>query len=202
MIITINGEPLKAEQILGANLEEILLGIQEQETNGRILGKVAVNGQEYNEDVPHAAVEVARSAIDTLELTTQSVEEIAIHFIKHSDSIVKSLLGALPKIVEMFRLADETEANEHFLNFLESLHLLMGMLDGAQQVLNLNLTENHGSEGSIQNIIEQFSNVMNDLIRIQEENDWIYLADILEYELADVLKAFNSVLPKLTAVKH
>lgn len=202
MKVIINGQNVEAEKIPGGNLEEILGEIQEHQVDGNVVGQVLVNGKDYNEDVPHAAVELERSDIDTLELTTRTAEEIAAHFIENGGLIVESMLNSLPRIVEMFRLGDETEANEHYLNFLESLHLLMGTLENAGGILGLNFNSSSDGSASIEESMEKLSDVMSDLLRIQEENDWIYLADILEYDLTSELKVFQSALPLISATKH
>lgn len=202
MKVIINGQNVEAEKIPGGNLEEILGEIQEHQVDGNVVGQVLVNGKDYSEDVPHAAVELERSDIDTLELTTRTAEEIAAHFIENGGLIVESMLNSLPRIVEMFRLGDETEANEHYLNFLESLHLLMGTLENVGGILGLNFNSSSDGSASIEESMEKLSDVMSDLLRIQEENDWIYLADILEYDLASELKVFQAALPLISATKH
>ena len=202
MKVIINGQDVEAERIPGGNLEEILGEIQEHQVDGNVVGQVMVNGEDYNEDVPHAAVELERSDIDTLELTTRTAEEIAVHFIENGGLIIESMLSALPRIVEMFRLGDETEANEHYLNFLESLHLLMGTLENVGGILDLNFHASSDGSDSIEESMEKISDVMSDLLRIQKENDWIYLADILEYDLTSELKVFQAALPRISVTRH
>ncbi|MBW1709079.1 MAG: hypothetical protein JRF41_03965 [Deltaproteobacteria bacterium] len=202
MKIIINGQPLESDKIHGENLEEILSDIQKKHITGSIVGEVLVNGKSYQEDVPHAALEFSHEDIQTLELTTRSVEEIAWHFIENGEHIVNALTNALPKIVEMFRLGDETEANEHYLHFLEALQLLLNMLNYTRQTLDIDFNHEYDGQNSIEAKMERLSEVMSELIRIQEENDWIYLADILEYDLTKELIDFKTILPRLKTKLH
>jgi len=202
MKIFINGQAIEPEKVHGENLEEILRDIQDNHVSGSIVGDILVNGKSYQEDVPHAALEISHEEIQTLELTTRSVEEIAWHFIENGQNIVDSLINALPKIVELFRLGDETEANEHYLHFLESMQLLMNMIGYSKQALEINFHHEYGNQGSIEQKMERFSEVMSELLRIQEQNDWIYLADILEYELSRELNDLKTTLHQIKTKLH
>jgi len=202
MRILINGEPLDPGRVRGDNLEEILGEIQELRSSETIVNDVLLNGRAYQEDVPHAALEISRREIETLELTTCSDEEIALHFLEHSVSIIDAMLAGLPRIIEMFRLGDESEANEHYLRLLESLQLLFDMVGRVGRILNLDFDRPIQPGVSLTQTVEKIAAIMTDLLRIQEESDWIYLADILEYELNDVLREFRDLLPLLRNALH
>jgi hypothetical protein len=200
MIITINGRELAPGDVSGANLEEILSDIQERhlETNDMV-SEVKLNGVTYTEDLPHASVEVERENIKTLELAVVSPEQVACHFLDHGDQLVSALIASLPHITEMFRLADEAEANEHFLRFLESLHLLISMLDRVGQVMGITFNAILNDQTSVNGQLKNLAATLTQLLDIQEQTDWIYLADLLEYELSPQLEALKTAIPQLRA---
>jgi hypothetical protein len=201
--VTIDGQNFQASEILGSNLEEILLNILEHpSTAGRIIKGVLINGEPYAEEVPHAALEVERGSIKSLELDTLTLEDMGLAFLKQGPDYLATLLEALPRITEAFRLGDEVEANEHFLNFLESLQLLMSMLEQSRQVLNLWQGRDEESGSDLSRFLEALVEVLNTLISLQEQKDWIFLADVLEYELTDSLKSLAELLPKLSQEGH
>ena len=194
--VVIDGQDFAAGEIPGANLEEILLNILEHpSTSGRVISGVLLNGEPYSEEVPHAALEVERSTIKSLELDTLTIEDMGLAFLKQGPAYANALLEVLPGITESFRLGDEQEANEYFLNFLESLQLLMSMLEQSRQVLNL--WQGRDEENS-----SRLSSFLDSLISLQEQKDWIFLADVLEYELSDALKELGELLPLLSQGGH
>lgn len=198
MNIWIDGNPVVSAAIRGQNLEDILGELQEDHVpQDRMVGEVVLNGRTYSEDLPHAALEVGRDEIDTLELFTRSSAEVAVHFMTHGQKIVDSMRASLPKITEMFRLGDEAEANEHYLRFLESLHLLMGMLEQVGGVMGIDFATPVDDQGSLNEHLQLMAQIVSQLLQIQEQNDWIYLADVLEYELTPLLEAIGGILPKL-----
>ncbi|MDR2405429.1 MAG: hypothetical protein LBE27_03560 [Deltaproteobacteria bacterium] len=201
--VTIDGQNFVASEIAGANLEEILLNILEHpSTSGRIITGVLLNGEPYSEEVPHAALEVERESIKSLELDTLTLEDVGMAFLKQGPEYLETLMEALPRIIEAFRLGDEQEANEYFLNFLESLQLLMSMLEQTRQVLNLWQGQDEESSSDLSQFLDSLVEVLNTLISLQEQKDWIFLADVLEYELTDALKKLAELLPLLSHGGH
>ena len=202
MIIILDGQNLDAAAIAGGNLEEILGDIQHRYLGqDRVVSEVTVNGKPYSEDLPHAAVEIQREAVENLELKTISSLEIARHFIEHGAAQLELINRSLPRITEMFRLGDETEANEHFLRFLEALHLLISMMEYSGQALGVAFGSQTEDLGTMQKRFENLAGILTQLLKIQEQSDWVYLSDVLEYELAPELEAIAEMLPLLKGTK-
>jgi hypothetical protein len=201
--LTIDGNSLSALEVDGANLEEIISNLMEHPAVGnRVITKVLVNGDDYNEEVPHAALEVLRSQINSLTLITHSAEELCLHFLENGNYFVETLRRALPKVVEEFRLGDENEANEHFLSFLESLHLTLNMVEQAKLAMGLVEDISVGDKGSLNDYLARLIQTLNTLSDLQEQSDWVYLADVLEFELDQSLAELIELLPLLKKAGH
>jgi hypothetical protein len=201
--LTVDGQDMSATDISGTNLEEILVSLMDHPSiNGRIITGVYLNGEPYVEEVPHAALEVERQTISSLSLKTLTMEDLGLNFLQAGPEYLETLLNALPKIIENFRIGDEQEANEHFLNFLEALHLLMSMLEQTRHILGLWQGQNNDSSSALNNYLESMVDVLNTLINLQEQKDWIFLADVLEYELTESLTNLKELLPRLCQKGH
>lgn len=170
--------------------------------NNRVVTGVLLNGAPYSEEVPHAALEVGRGAIESLELFTKTAEDLSLHFMENGHYFVELLRQALPKIVDDFRLGDEMEANEHFLAFLESLHLIVRMLEETKISMGLSDDIQLGDKGSLKSFMESLGETLTNLIEAQERNDWVYLADILEYDLDNHLADLMEILPLMKKAGH
>jgi uncharacterized UPF0160 family protein len=131
-----------------------------------------------------------------------TLEDLGLNFLKEGPKYVTAILESLPKIVEAFRLGDEHEANEHFLNFLEALQLLMSMLEQTRHVLNLWQGGDEEKNSGLNEYLDSLLEILNTLISLQEQKDWIFLADVLEYELSDSLKKLSELLPLLSQGGH
>ena len=201
--MTVDGNSLAARDVGGTNLEEIITNLMEHPAVvNRVITQVLVNGDNYSEEVPHAALEVMRSQIDRLDLVTHTAEDLCLHFLEHGHYFVETLRLALPKVVEEFRLGDETEANEHFLSFLESLHLTLNMVEQAKISMGLGEDIAVGGLGSLNDYLGRLERTLTSLTALQEQSDWVYLADVLEYELDQSLAELIELLPLLKKAGH
>jgi hypothetical protein len=201
--LTVDGQNISATEINGTNLEEILLNLMEHpSTSGRVINRILLNGEPYSEDVPHAALEVPRGTIGSLTLDTLTMEDIGLNFLMTGPAYIETLLEALVKIVEAFRLGDEQEANEYFLNFLEALHLLMTLLEQTRYVLGIWQGSDDENSSTLNNYLNSLAELLTNVLQLQEQKDWIYLADVLEYEFQDSLRKLAAILPTLCQSGH
>lgn len=201
--ITLDGATIPALEVAGENLEEMLLSLMEHpRAVNRLVVEVRLNGLPYSEDAPHAALEVERETIQSLELSTSSAEDLCLHFLREGPKLVKTLNEAIGKITENFRLDDEAEANEHFLRFLESLHLLLIMLDHTSRIMDLGEEVGLLEGESLSSFLKRLAGIMDRIIQLQEDGDWIYLADLLEYEVSPELERLGGLLPLMNKTGH
>ncbi|MDR0549390.1 MAG: hypothetical protein LBI10_08315 [Deltaproteobacteria bacterium] len=201
--VIVDGQEMTVADVIGTNLEEILVNLMGHPiVNGRIIAGVYLNGEPYVEEVPHAALEVERQAISSLSLKTMTMEDLGLNFLEAGPGYLNTIIEALPLIVETFRIGDEQEANEHFLNFLEALHLLMSMLEQTRHILGLWQGQNTDSASALNQYLESMVEILNTLINLQEQKDWIFLADVLEYEMTDSLNELKDLLPRLLKKGH
>jgi len=165
------------------NLEEILQEIIEHQINEeKTIWTVRLNGENYRENEPHDARQIKAGEIETLEIETKDRKEICRSFLENSGVMFDNLSQCLEKISRLFRMAEEKEANRHFINFLESYQDLVEMLRQCEKILELDFQKNLVSLGKLS----------DEIIAAQEKEDWIMLADLLEYELAPALREWPS----------
>ena len=183
------------------NLEEILVKVMSDLIRpGQVITTVKLNGEVYSEENPHDAVRISLSEIETLEIDTMATDEIAWRFLDSGVEQVDMIIQGAQKISELFRIADEGEANEEYANFLESLRLFLQMVAEVKAILNLDLASAFKGR-TVEDRVQKLSEMMDQILHVQEEEDWIMLADLLEYELIPLLEEWKSILPLLKKKK-
>ena len=176
------------------NLEEVLQKIiAEHMQPGKVITAVKLNGTGYSEKNPHDAAQVLLKDIKTLEIDTMSAEDMARHFFANGGKYLDLLIKGAEKISELFRIADETEANEHYVEYLENLRLFLQMIAQCTDVLHLDLSAIPFREHTVKEEVQKLSGVMDQMLKVQENEDWVMLADLLEYELIPLLKEWNGI---------
>ena len=198
MEISLDRKRLELEGAQSTNLEEILMKvISEHVQPGKIITGVKLNGTGYSEKNPHDAASVALKDIKILEIDTMSAEEMAKHFFTNGEKYLDLLIKGAEKISELFRVADETEANEHYAEYLENLRLFLQMIAQCTEVLHVDLSAIPFQKATVKEEVQKLSGVMDQMLKVQEDEDWVMLADLLEYELIPLLKGWNEILALL-----
>jgi hypothetical protein len=202
MQILLDQQSIEMEQPDVSNLEQILLKIMSDYLkSGNIITRVRLNGMVYSEEKPHDAATIELSDIKTLEIDTMAADEIAWQFLENGGEQLDPIIESAQKVSELFRIADESEANDQYAELLESLRLFLRMVAEVKDVLDINLAAIRFQNGTVEDRIHRLLEIMDQMLHVQEEDDWIMLADLLEYELVPLLKEWKSILPLLKEKK-
>jgi hypothetical protein len=194
MEISVDRKSVEIEGAHISNLEEILVKVMSEHVQpGKVITGVKLNGAGYSEKKPHDAATVSLKDIQTLEIDTMSAEEMARHFFNNGAKYLELLIKGAEKISELFRIADETEANEHYAEYLENLQLFLQMVAESKEALHLNLSAIPFQNATVEDEVQKLSNVTDQMLKVQENEDWVMLADLLEYELTPLLRGWESI---------
>jgi hypothetical protein len=200
MKILIDDRPVEESEVTGDSLEAMLQNIIELHLpEGHLAQKVLVNGEHYVEEVPHDAAQVPRAGIETLKVITLSREDIASEFMDHGPEILGTILEAAPRVAELFRVADEAEANEHYLAFLESLQNFLKMVSLATDALGIGPETPFVDGRTLAQESEELNRIVQEMLGVQEDQDWVLLADLVEYDLYEALVRWQDGLPNLAS---
>lgn len=195
MEVMVDGKPY-AEELAGANLQEVLNDLMSRALGDEhTLAEVRVNGRPYQEAELGPAESVPREAIQRLEVETIPARELALHFLSHADDYLGPIMAAVSKVAELFRVSDEVEASEAYLGTLESLQLFLQVLGSSRQVLGLDFAVVSHEGVSAAERLERLSALVGELLAAQEQEDWVLLADILQYDLNQELAAWQRLIP-------
>jgi len=194
MNITINGSAVNKSLDHISNLEEILINLSDTAIPpDHLVGSVLVNGNEFSEVFPGQAKEISIMNINDLEINTVSLDKFAQAAMKDSVSFIEDIIAAVTKTSELFRMFDESEANQKMVQIIDPLRSLVTFINSTRQDLKWDF-ENECING--RPIIEEWDklhSVIDELKSTQEEGDWILYADLLEYELIPVLTSWIAV---------
>lgn len=202
MQILLDQQSIEMEQPDVSNLEQILLKIMSDYLkSGNIITRVRLNGMVYSEEKPHDAATIELSDIKTLEIDTMAADEIAWQFLENGGEQLDPIIESAQKVSELFRIADESEANDQYAELLETLRLFLRMVAEVKEVLDIDLAAIQFQNGTVEDRIHRLLEIMDQMLHVQEEDDWIMLADLLEYELSPLLEEWKSILPLLKEKK-
>lgn len=200
MQVTINDQTLPVDFSHLRTLEEALVELNDKFIpTGQQLFQVEVNGQFFTERYPRESRYVTLGEISTLNLKTVSDADLARSILTDAALKVQTLVQAMEKSAALFRLAAEDEANHYFAQVLEALRWLIQTSEGACQVLKVDLSQVTSPElGEISAFLKRFQDLLDEMLQVFEEEDYILLADLMEYELLPMVQQWQQLLSLLS----
>jgi hypothetical protein len=188
-----------AAALNGATLQDILCDLINNHLGGiRTLKEVKVNGRPYESAAMGLPTGIFRAQIGRLEVETLDAREVSIHFLRQAGAYLRTISLSSEKVAELFRIGDERETNEHYLRTLDSLQLFMQVLSTAQETLGLDFNQNLDDGTWPEMHLERLSVLVQEMLEAQEEEDWILLADLLQYDLVSVLTHWQEIIPQIS----
>ena len=194
MKILVDNREVKSKRSYG-NLQEIVYDISEEQLRkNRVVWSVKVNGTDYDEQSPHDAVNIKTTDIKTLELGTMDTAEICESFMQNGKALVDCLCRGTEKVSELFRLDDAEKANRHYSSLLDSCQGFFAMLHHSQGIGELDRTTSVGKGLSLAEKFGSIDRLFDSMYVAQQNEDWINLADLLEYELSPLLAECKEIM--------
>jgi hypothetical protein len=197
MEVLVDGKPFAGE-LAGASLQELLEDLCARAMDqSESLREVRVNGAQFDAQSLGPADQLPASRVERLEVDTIPVREMAVHFLSNAEAYLHAIDQGVGRVAELFRVSDEQEASEQYLMVLESLQLFVQMLSGCRDVLELDFEAADHNGVTISQHLDRLAALVRDLLSAQEQEDWVLLADVLQYDLAAELKTWRGLIPGL-----
>ncbi len=191
-MIIIDGHQSSLELKDFSNLEEILLNVVEGDLmKGRVVTDVFVNKEQFSEIYPHQAEDINIEFIESVEVRSVSSGQMTIDIIGEMTKVVQIMSSGSKHIALMFRQADDAEALELFQDLLDVVRDFIGMIGVLASHLDLQ------GDKVFEESYEKFSALLFEMTEVLEDEDWVLLADLLEYEFLPVVTTWETIIASL-----
>lgn len=175
-----------------ANLEEILVEANTECTREqRIVTDVLLNSEPFSEIYPHQAEDIERDEIRSVEISTMPLGEMALNVTDELFKVTLIMEDGSARCAGLFRQGDDQQGLELFQDLLDVTRDFMSMVG----VLRHDFIS--VSEPEFDTLVEKVSALLGEMTEVLESEDWILLADLLEFEFTPVCGSWNKVLEKL-----
>ena len=199
MQVTINEECIPEDFSHMRNLEEALVELNDRFVPpGQQLFQVRVNGEFFSERYPRESKYMELGEISTLDLRTITDREMAKVILGEAVQQAGILCQAIEKSARLFRVSAEDEANHYFAQVLEALRWLLMTWESACQVLKVDVKQTLPSpDGHPSSFLQGLQDLLGEMLEISEDEDYILLADLMEYELLPTVREWQHILETL-----
>lgn len=183
-----------AEAFDGADCENLAEVIERsgggREAEAHLVTHIRIDGLDLPEDSFDRLDEISIEGVSKIEVESRPSVEIAVSSLRHSIEYVEPVRKALDRVVDLFRRGRSDEANELLARLSDSLGVLLAAVSGAANVL-----PDHADP--LLAPVSELVHWLDQMIEGQGQGDWVYVADLLEYEVDPRLEEWSRAIVRV-----
>lgn len=195
MKVSINRVAQEESDFEGETVSAILDSMVQQ-TPGSYIRRIWLDDQEFPSD-DREALQKKPSDIDSLEVELANLKDLVATNLANALDYLKKLIPGCEQAADLFRAGNEQEANKYYLQILDGI-------DWFSQVVSVIMSPDEGEtelpdtdDESLEVRQKKLTDLMSQMLEANQNQDWVLLADILEYEMVPFYKDWEKILSKL-----
>ncbi|MDL2285284.1 hypothetical protein LJB93_00910 [Desulfovibrio sp. OttesenSCG-928-F07] len=190
-MIVIDGRKSQMQVSNFANLEEILVQVMEEELENRVVTDIIVNNEAFSELYPHQAEDIEANEIQSVEVRTVSVQEMAGEITTELYKVVTLMSNGATRAAGFLRKAEIGSALEVVADLIDVTRHFLGTVALLRNEFSIN------RDTELAPLTEKMSSLLDEMSEMIGQEDWFLLADLAEYEFLPACEDWNSVLGHL-----
>lgn len=135
-----------------------------------------------------------------VEVESDTPAGLILRGLEEASASVPEIAQAAVALAARYRLADVSDADGHLAAFAQALGHLMALVAAASQVLEVNLRDVTAGGASVAETMTRLDAAVTALLEAHAGQDWITLADSLEYDVAPLVGRLREVVEHLASV--
>lgn len=191
-MILIDGQKQEMDVSNFENLDQIFIKVMEDRgLEARIVTDVFVNDKPFSEIYPHQAEDIDMADVQSVDIRTLGVAEVAVEITRELYKVVTLMGEGATRVAELFRQADDAGALDTYQDLLDVTRDFIGMVSILRGEFALKDHKEFLEAG------DQLSGLFTEMTEVLENEDWILLADLLEYEFLPAVNRWKKVVALL-----
>ncbi|MZH42152.1 MAG: hypothetical protein F3740_10175 [Nitrospinae bacterium] len=187
MKISINGTETEDPSFKGETLEEVLNAILKSRQDSYVR-RIWLDGQEVSSSTPDT-LKTSSATVDLLELELAQLKDLLANNLSNAKEYLEKLIPGFQKAADLFRMGNEQEANKFYLQIIDGIDWF------SQVVLTIINAQQHVLEGqSLEERQKKLNELMGQMLEANKNQDWVLMADLLEYEMVPFYEEWQKVL--------
>ncbi|MBI1748826.1 MAG: hypothetical protein HYR55_19905 [Acidobacteria bacterium] len=176
---------------------------RELQRDGRIVQKLMINGQNYftlrREFLNYVMTDPGEfRQVQKVEICSAAADTLAHDTIAGAIAYSEALLLGLQSIAQKLRAGQIQEGFHFYKAALDGILSLTELMSSLQSVLHVDYTQEVVNGVSLQHSLDDLTPKIQSLVEAQERNDLIALADLLEYDIYDIIGRWKLALHAFT----
>ncbi len=191
-MIVIDGKQYDIGAVNFQNLEQVFSKVVEDgHLQDRIVTDVMINDEPFTEIYPHQSEDIEMSDVTSVEIVTMSAGDMAVEVTLELYKVVNIMSEGGKRVASLFRQADDAEALDTYQDLLEVVRNFLRTIGVLRDEYSL------GDNVEYTKSAEELSELFTEMSSVLENEDWILLADLLEYEFLPAVEKWKKVIKNL-----
>jgi len=188
-MIVIDGKPYDIGIANFQNLEQVFTKVVEDgHLEDRIVTDVMVNNEHFTEIYPHQSEDINLSEVQSVEIVTMSTGEMAVEVTLELYKVVNLMSEGGKRVAQLFRQADDAEALDTYQDLLEVIRNFLRTIGVLRDEYSLKDNIEYTKAA------EELNELFTEMSSVLENEDWILLADLLDYEFLPAVEKWKKVI--------
>ena len=192
MKISINGAEMQDPSFQGETMEEVMNAIVKSRQNSYIR-RVWLDGQEVSSD-SQDILKTSPTSVGLLELELAELQDLLANNLTNAKDYLVRLIPGFQKAADLFRMGNEQEANQYYLQVLDGIEWFSQVV-----IIIVSTQENKSEEKSLEERQKKLTDLMSQMLEANQNQDWVLMADLMEYEMIPFYKDWEAVLSRIEA---
>ena len=191
MKLTINGVEQAESELKGETLEAIL-DMMVKNAPGSYIRRIWLDQQEFPAD-DRETLQKKPTDINSLEVELANLKDLVATNLSNALDYLEKLIPGFDQAADLFRMGNEQEANKFYIQILDGM-------DWFSEVINIVMDsefKRSAPEGTLRLRQAKLTDLMSQMLEANKNQDWVLLADILEYEMIPFYKEWQTILTKI-----
>ncbi len=167
---------------------------------GSLAQRIQVDGEELPLNAPET-LNRPITGIGTLEIDYVLLNEMVNKNRVNAEEYLEKLIPGIEKAAELFRLGNEQEANQYFLNIIDGMTWFSQVVVVIAEAVGIDSRREIFGGNSIETRLKILTGFSKQLVEANKNNDWVLVADLLEYEIQPYYSEWADILPRLVETK-
>ena len=191
MKLPINGVEQAESELKGETLEAIL-DMMVKNAPGSYIRRIWLDQQEFPAD-DRETLQKKPTDINLLEVELANLKDLVATNLSNALDYLEKLIPGFDQAADLFRMGNEQEANKFYIQILDGM-------DWFSEVINIVMDsefKRSAPEDTLRLRQAKLTDLMSQMLEANKNQDWVLLADILEYEMIPFYKEWKTILTKL-----
>ena len=158
---------------------------------GKMISSVRFDGNEVLQFREAECLNRPLQFLGEIKVQASPMEDMVKSAVTEAEGYLFTLQTSLVEVAEAFRHQLATEANSKLSQVFEGVKMLAALLQGVELSLS---GQYHQGPTSVAQVLAEMGPTLESLIESQGQQDWILVADILEFELLANVSGFEQSL--------